>query len=73
MGMNDDDLCGRPRCRRECTLTYLGTRLCQRHWSELCSQQDRDERTTVRGNKDRPEMLEPQRSRRRPHDQRTSA
>ncbi len=46
MRRNDDDSCERPRCRRECTLMYLGTRLCQRHWIRLCGQQDGDERAT---------------------------
>ena len=38
MRRNGDDFCERPRCRRECTLTYLGTR--------RCGQQDGDERAT---------------------------
>ena len=46
MRRNDDNSCERPRCRWECTLTYLGTRLCQRHWIRLCGQQDGDERAT---------------------------
>ena len=73
MRRNDDHLCERSRCRRECTLTYLLTRLCQHHWSELCSQQDRGERTTIREDKGRPKTLEHQRNRHGPHDQRTSA
>jgi len=38
-GTMKDDKCSVNRCRGRPTLTYLGKRLCDKHWLEVCKEE----------------------------------
>jgi hypothetical protein len=35
--------CAHARCRRPVMIDYLGTLLCDKHWTELCEKDDDDD------------------------------